>query len=144
VRGDLLTDPGRVAHAALSSDPALAVGMVGVGAGDNSIAQALANKFNEELAFSATGQLAAASRTLSEYGAAILGLNATQASSAEGTREWRQALFETLSNKAASISAVNLDEETANMILLQNAYAASARVISTTAELFDVLIGIQR
>jgi flagellar hook-associated protein 1 FlgK len=144
VRTDLLSDPGRVAHAALSNDPALAAGMIGVGAGDNSIAQALANKFTEKLSFPPTGQLATASRSLSEYGAAILGLNATQASSAEGTLEWRNALFEALSNKAASISAVNLDEETANMVLLQNAYAASARVISTTAELFDVLIGIKR
>jgi flagellar hook-associated protein 1 FlgK len=143
VRGDLLTDPGRVAHAELSSDPALAAGMVALGAGDNVIAQALANKFNEELSFAPIGKLAGTSRTLSEFGAAILALNATQAASAEGTQEWRQALFETLSNKAASISAVNLDEETANMVLLQNAYAASARVISTTAELFDVLMSIR-
>ena len=30
------------------------------------------------------------------------------------------------------------------MVLLQNAYAASARVISTTAELFSVLMNISR
>ncbi len=48
-------------------------------------------------------------------------------------------LFENLSNKTQSVSSVNLDEEMANMIVLENAYAASARVISVTSELFDIL-----
>jgi len=144
VRTDIVANPSQVAHAALSSDPALVAGDVGVSAGDNTITQAIANKFNESLPFGATGQLSAASRTLAEFGAQILALNATQAQSAKDTSDWRQSLFEQLSSKAASISAVNLDEETANMVLLQNAYAASARVISTTAELFSVLMNISR
>ena len=47
-----------------------------------------------------------------------------------------------LEAEAASISGVNLDEELANMILLENAYAASARIINTTAEMYDILLSI--
>jgi flagellar hook-associated protein 1 FlgK len=144
VRSDILADPGRVAFAAASSDPALVAGNIGVTAGDNSIVQAIANRFNQTLSFGATGQLAAANKTLADYGASIVALNASQAQGTKDTLGWRKALFENLSHKAASISAVNLDEETANMVLLQNAYAASARVISTTAELFNVLMSIGR
>jgi flagellar hook-associated protein 1 FlgK len=144
VRSDILADPGRVAFAAASSDLALVAGNVGVTAGDNSIVQAIANRFNQTLSFGATGQLAAANKTFADYGASILALNSSQAQGTKDTLGWRKALFENLQHKAASISAVNLDEETANMVLLQNAYAASARVISTTAELFNVLMSIGR
>jgi flagellar hook-associated protein FlgK len=144
VRSDILADPGRVAFAAASDDPALAAGDAGVTAGDNSVIQSIANRFNQTLAFGATGQLAAANKTFADYGASIIALNSSQAQGTKDTLSWRSALFENLQHKAAAISAVNLDEETANMVLLQNAYAASARVVSTTAQLFDVLMGIGR
>jgi flagellar hook-associated protein 1 FlgK len=117
---------------------------VGVTAGDNTTVQAIANAFNAGVAIGATGLLSGGTRTIADYGAAILSLNATQGQNVKSTLEWRDSLFQTLKSKAASISAVNLDEEMANMVLLQNAYAANARVISTTSELFDVLINIRR
>jgi flagellar hook-associated protein 1 FlgK len=144
VRSDLISDPGQVAFAAVSTDPALAAGDVGVSSGDNSVIQAIANRFNQTLSFSATGQLAAANKTLADYGASIIALNASQAQGTKDTLSWRQAMYQNLTQKAAGISAVNLDEETGNMVLLQNAYAASARVISTTADLFNVLMNISR
>ena len=56
----------------------------------------------------------------------------------------REFLFENLNTKTLSVSAVNLDEEMANMIVLENAYAASARVIAVTSELFDILTDMIR
>ena len=144
VRADILADPGRVAFAAASDDPALAAGDVGVTAGNNAVIQAIANRFNQTLSFGATGQLAAANKTFADYGASIIALNSSQAQGTKDTLSWRNALFENLQHKAAAISAVNMDEETANMVMLQNAYAASARVVSTTAQLFDVLMNIGR
>jgi flagellar hook-associated protein 1 FlgK len=117
---------------------------VGVTFGDNSVVQAIANRFNQTLAFGATGQLAAANKSFADYGASIIALNSSQAQGTKDTLSWRNALFQNLQHKAAAISAVNLDEETANMVMLQNAYAASARVVSTTAALFDVLMNISR
>ena len=144
VNSAIIADPGRLATATLSNAPGLAAGQVGVTAGDNTTVQAIANAFNVGVAIGATGLLSGGTRTIADYGAAILSLNATQGQNVKSTLEWRDSLFQTLKSKAASISAVNLDEEMANMVLLQNAYAANARVISTTSELFDVLINIRR
>ena len=43
-------------------------------------------------------------------------------------------------SKNASISGVNMDEELANMVVIEQAYLAAARMVATTEELFDALI----
>lgn len=48
----------------------------------------------------------------------------------------------TLEASAQAVSGVNLDEEAIDMILLQRTYQASARYISTLAELLDTLINL--
>jgi flagellar hook-associated protein 1 FlgK len=40
----------------------------------------------------------------------------------------------------SAVSGVNLDEEAANLIRYQQAYAASARIISIANETFDTLM----
>ncbi len=55
-----------------------------------------------------------------------------------------QGFHEALKARAAGISAVNLDEEMSNMIVLQNAFNASARVTSIVSEMMDFLVNIIR
>jgi flagellar hook-associated protein 1 FlgK len=43
-----------------------------------------------------------------------------------------------------SISGVNLDEEAANMLRFQQAYAASAQIIAVAGSLFDTLMNAVR
>ncbi|HEY5606926.1 MAG TPA: flagellar hook-associated protein FlgK [Alphaproteobacteria bacterium] len=143
VRSDILSNPTLVSRATLASG-VLAVGGQGVSAGDNSAVQAIANKFNEALSYSAVGGLAAGPRTFADYSSAVLGMNATQAANAQDALQSSQFLYSDIKAKAESVSGVNLDEEMANLVVLQNAYAAAARVISTTSELFDVLVNIGR
>jgi flagellar hook-associated protein 1 FlgK len=40
-------------------------------------------------------------------------------------------------------SSVNVDSEMANLLSLQNAYAANARVMSAVKDMFDTLLQIQ-
>ena len=47
-----------------------------------------------------------------------------------------------LEYRAAAVSGVNLDEEMARMVQLQQAYSAAARMIAVTDELFDELLGL--
>jgi flagellar hook-associated protein 1 FlgK len=143
VKSDLLADPSRLAHALLSGG-ALVAGDVALSSGDNTVAQQLADRFNQDVDFDATGLLAGGVRTLAEYGSAIVSLNSTQAKQAVDDLAARQFLFDTLHEKTTAISGVNLDEEMANMIILENAYAAAARVISTTSEMFDMLTQMLR
>jgi flagellar hook-associated protein 1 FlgK len=42
------------------------------------------------------------------------------------------------------VSGVNLDEEAANMLRYQQAYAAAAQIIAITSQLFDELINAVR
>ena len=58
--------------------------------------------------------------------------------------EFRRTVFEQLTYRLQSESGVNVDEELANMIVYQNAYAATAQVITTTEELFDILNSMLR
>ena len=49
-----------------------------------------------------------------------------------------------LETQFGSLSGVNLDEELSQLVILQNAYAASARVTTTVSQLFDELLQIAR
>ena len=66
----------------------------------------------------------------------------TRAATAESIGNDREALKDTLAIRVSEVSGINLDEELANMILFQNAYTASARLITTARELFDTLLEI--
>ena len=48
-------------------------------------------------------------------------------------------MLNTLQSKMHETSGVNMDEEMAHLLALQNAYSANARVMSTVKQLFDLL-----
>ena len=108
-------------------------------AGDGSATQDMAYAFTNQIRFPASGGLATTTTTLGGYGASILSLNAVQAANVESTQQFKSSIVTQLQNKLSSQSGVNIDEELAHMIVLQNAYAASARVITTASHMFDVL-----
>ena len=64
--------------------------------------------------------------------------SAAAASMADGFRVFE----DTLTAAAQAVSGVNLDEEAIDMIMLQQAYQASARYISTISDLMDTLISL--
>jgi len=108
--------------------------------GDNSLAQELAGLGVSNIAFTAAGGLPSSNITFSGYAGALLGYNASQADAASVRIKDSQILLEGFIARSDAISGVNLDEELANTIIYQNAYAASARVITVTDELFDTLL----
>lgn len=144
VRSDIIADPSRLSRGELSDSATLAVGDAGTTAGGAQVIQRLSNLFNTALQFEEIGQLPDATKTLSDYATTILSLNATQAQNVEDSLETKTFLHDTLQAKTRATSGVNLDEEMAYMIILESAYAASARVITTTSELFDELLNIAR
>ncbi len=110
--------------------------------GDNTTANALAEALSNTVSFEAAGGVPGTTRSLAEYATLTLSRNSTEASTNEQRQEYQLSLVDTLSLKHAEISAVNLDEEMAQLIVYQQSYAASAKVISTTADLFDILNSI--
>jgi flagellar hook-associated protein 1 FlgK len=51
-------------------------------------------------------------------------------------------VFNSLQKRFSDSSGVSIDEEMANLLGLQNAYAANARVLSTVKEMLDTLLRI--
>lgn len=145
LRADIKTDTSLIAHGQLASlvAPPL-VGAIAINNGDNTTIQAIANRFKASISFPPTGLLGGSSRTLEGYGAQIVSLNSTQARNISDLRKGREFLIENLQNNVSAVSGVNLDEEMANLIVLQNAYAGSARVIDVTRQLFDLLSDVVR
>ncbi len=147
VRDDIVSTPSRLSRGALDSNttaPLPAVGEAAVGSGDNSIIQQLADKFLEDLSFASAGGLALTPATLAGYGAEVLSANSVAAAVVQNDLAFRDTLSQEIAFRSQSISGVNLDEEMSNLILYQNTYKATARIITVIQDLFDVLQGILR
>jgi flagellar hook-associated protein 1 FlgK len=142
VRSDIVADPSLLSRGALQLDPITAAYYVS--SGDNSIAQNMADKFNEQLSFAAAGGLPTTTETLAGYGIAILSLVSAKGNTVSDRLTYETAVTQELQFRSSSVSGVNTDEEMSNLILYQNAYAASARLVSVVSEMFATLDNMAR
>jgi flagellar hook-associated protein 1 FlgK len=141
VRSDIVSSPALMSRGELSMTAAVA-GDTAITSGNNAVAARIVDAFNTSVSFAAAGGLPASTTTFSDYSSQILGLNATAASNATNTLTYQQGLYADLKNRSDSVSGVNIDEEMANLIKLQQNYGAVSRVISVTSTLMDTLMGI--
>ncbi|AWL12571.1 Flagellar hook-associated protein [Saliniradius amylolyticus] len=65
-------------------------------------------------------------------------------SSADIKRKATEALFRQSEDNFQAVSGVNLDEEAANLVRFQQAYAASARILSAAQSTFDAILNSVR
>lgn len=119
---------------------ALAIGDAGVNPGDSSLATLLNDAFTNDYNFVAAGNFAAQTENLGNYISSFISNAALQTSNAESNRDISVALTEQTKTTLQNISAVNVDEELANLIDLEAKYEASATMIATIQELFDTLL----
>lgn len=111
-----------------------------LGSGNQSIASKLADLSNSRIAFTASGGISGISLNFHDYAAEILGFNSAKASDAKDVVDQEKLLLKGFQDKEMSVSGVNVDEELANTVLFQNSYAAAARLINATKEMFDSLL----
>ena len=88
----------------------------------------------------AAGNLSATTGSLAEYSANVVSDIANNGSIADQFSKDRTAFASALQARITDLSGVNMDEELAAMLIYQNAFAASARIITTVREMFDVLL----
>lgn len=88
-----------------------------------------------------TAQISSAT-TLQDYSKLMITKQSTNASTTERTFETERSYQQTLEKQNLDLSAVNLDEEMANLIQLQTAYSASTQVIETFNRILDDLFRI--
>jgi len=103
------------------------------GQGDNTNALAMLNYQNEKT-------LDGGTNTFSESYAELVTYVGVITQSGKISANSFQTLLAGAEERMAAVSGVNLDEEAANLIRYQQAYAASARIITVASETFDTLL----
>ncbi len=146
VRSDLVSNPefisrGRLADGAVApvpgTDRAIAIG-------DGRIMAEVAATLSAPRAIPATGGLPPINKPLNEYAAEIVGLN-SQLAAEEGERlKFEEALVGQFETRLTDTTGVNIDEELANILVLQTAFSASARLVTTADEMMQTLVQMKR
>lgn len=144
VESTIAADPNLLSTGQLSNSATLAVGDVAISAGNSAALQALASVFSSDQTLAAAGALPISTMTLADYAGSIVSLNSTQASNISAQFDVQSNYSAALVTRAANLSQVNIDEEMSSLMILQNAYQASARVTQTVSEMMDTLINIIR
>lgn len=149
VRSDIKTNPNRFAAGGLS----LSLQPTGAGAeplytyelsiGSNATVSRLANMQETSIAFVGAGTLPAYTNTATAYASEIYSYVGGLYNNAGNEAKQQQLISKTYEEKLDNVSGVNIDEELANTVLFQNAYSASARIITVVSTLFDVLLEIR-
>jgi len=140
VRADISSTPANISRGALQFDTSLGTaGEYLHSVGDNSIAQALAAQMASSNAFEAAGGLPNKSLTFEQFAASILSHSSSFADTNKARVDFQRQLTNSLTLKSDSKRGVNIDEELANLIALEQAYSASARVISVIQNMFEAL-----
>lgn len=108
--------------------------------GGNSVIQQMAALASARTSFTAAGGLGDSVTDFGSYAGQMLGFISADAASAQNGQKNAQTLMDGFNERLSAVSGVNLDEELANTVIYQNAYSASARVITVTSQLFEVLL----
>ena len=82
--------------------------------------------------------------TMQQFATSVVSNNSVLAKQAKDTNDYQNQYVTQLQKKSAEVDGVSTDEELSNMILYQNAYQASAKVLETAQTLFDVLMNLKR
>ena len=124
----------------LNNTDKIAAGLTGTGDGQNALD--ISNLQNSLVFSSGAFTPGTGTATFDDfYNSLVSGLGAGSRSS-ETILKQQEGVMLQLNSQRESISGVSLDEEMINLIKFQQAYAASARMVTVVEEMFDVLIRI--
>jgi len=78
--------------------------------------------------------------TLLNFAKQFISQQGEAATAAKQLADGQDVVLNTLQNKMSATTGVNIDDEMAHLLALQNAYSANARVMSSIKQMFDTLI----
>lgn len=133
-------------NSAVVSDPSkLVVSSSGALAGDTKRAAFMLDQLNNA-SFTYSPQTGVGSTgtpfqgTLLSYMRQFVSQQGAAASEAQQLADGQNVVLNTLDKKMADTSGVNMDEEMAHLLALQNAYSANARVMSTVNDMYKTML----
>ncbi|MGU3315148.1 flagellar hook-associated protein FlgK [Sphingomonas sp. M6A6_1c] len=116
-----------------------AVGAKGIGSGDVSGAAQYVQALTGTQDRGAAGNI-----SIANLAADMFARMGTDAAQAKTTNVDASARRDEAIQRRDSFSGVNIDEELANMVVLQNSYSAAARVLTTASSMYQTLIDMVR
>jgi len=93
-------------------------------------------------AIALTGSTAIYRGTSSLFLDRMIAAQTQSSSNATALAEGQEVVLSTLRERASAVSGVNTDQELADLVEIQNIYAANARIISSVRDMFDALLRI--
>jgi flagellar hook-associated protein 1 FlgK len=139
----LAASPQYLAFAQAQIDSATVAGDAIVGHGDSSGALALQNVGAATQSFAAAGNFNARSATLGDYAGSFYQDIALSSQAATANQSAETDRLQEAQSRMSQNSGVSLDEELTNMTTYQQAYSASARVLTVVDQLYQTLLQIQ-
>jgi flagellar hook-associated protein 1 FlgK len=140
---------GRIAvNATVQNQPNLLVDyQTGTLAGDNTRPQLLLDRLTaSQVTFAPQAGLGTAATpyrsTVADYADQVVAVQASNASSAQRLNDGQKVVQASIESRFSASSGVSVDEELSNLIQVQNAYAANARIVSAVKEMMDLLMRI--
>jgi flagellar hook-associated protein 1 FlgK len=70
----------------------------------------------------------------------VISQHGEAADAATNLKQGQDVVFNALQQRFNDSAGVNIDEEMANLLSLQNSYGANARVLSAVKDMFDTLL----
>ena len=138
VRSDIVANPSKLMLATLNLGAA--PGQPVLVAGDGSGGQLLANAGATTQNFDAAGGSAASAATVTRYAAQFAGSLANSATAASTANTNATAVQSEAETQRQSVEGVSLDQELVNLTTYQQAYSASARLVTATQDMFSTLL----
>ena len=111
-----------------------------LGAGDNRGALALAAVANASFTWPTAGGFGSSAMSLDDFAARNVSTQSNLASSAQSDQTYRSDVKNEVTSRQNSLENVNLDNELSNMMTFQQAYSASARMLTVVQQMYDALL----
>jgi flagellar hook-associated protein 1 len=140
VRSDIAANGQLLSLAQLDLSATTVAGDVVLGVSDNKGALGLSAVANSAFTWSAGGGFASSSMSLNDFMSRIIATQSDLASNAKADQIYRSDVKSEVASRKASLEGVNLDEELSNMMVFQQAYNASARMLTTVQQMYDTLL----
>ncbi len=140
VRQDIAANPSKVAFATLNLAAGAGQPVLAIGDGSGALLEAKAN--TTVMNFDAAGGLAAMSTTVNQYGAQLAGALGDQAANASQASTNAQAVQTEANARMQSVTGVNLNQELVNLTTYQQAFNASARLVTASNNMFQALMNM--
>ncbi|HEY0053017.1 MAG TPA: flagellar basal body rod C-terminal domain-containing protein, partial [Caulobacteraceae bacterium] len=140
LRTDIQASPSKLGLAQL--DITAAVGAQGLAVGDGRGALALADAGARTATFAAAGGSSGGQLSISRYTAELAGDIGGRAAAAADRRDAAETLYTEAKSRQQGQEGVNLDEELVKLTTYQQAFNASARLIQSAKDMYDVLLGM--